>query len=132
MTPVKSIALALLVGMGLSLVHAQGVFPADLTLSWTNATQYEDGTLIEAGDLTHVRIQCTRNNETTPTINTSFPVTGEGLAQSETMIGAIPRPGTYECVGFSVIFDGTESRPSGTVTKKYTGKPNPPNAVSMD
>ena len=105
---------------------AQQLFPADLTLSWTNASQYEDGTAIAAGDLASVRVECVRNNDTTPTFTATVPVTGEGQPQSETFTGAIPNPGTYTCVAYSILFDGTESVASNSAEKKYTGRPRPP------
>jgi hypothetical protein len=111
---------------------AQSLFPQDLTLSWTNADQYEDGSLIEAGDLVSVRIECFRNNATVPIISQTFPVTGEGQPQTETIVGAIPQPGTYSCVGYSIIFDDTESVASAPATKKYTGRPKPPSNNVMN
>jgi hypothetical protein len=113
-------------------VWAQQDYPRDITLSWTNASQYEDGTLIEAGDLTGVRIECFRQNESVATFNGTFPALAEGAAQSETITGAIPQPGTYTCYGYSVIFDGTESVASNPATKKYTGKPNPPTTFTYN
>ena len=108
-------------------------FPADLTLSWTNASQYTDGTQIEAGDLFEVRIDCYRHDDpTTPVLSERRAVTGEGLSQSETYVAAIPRPGTYTCYGFSIVVDGTESDPSNGASKKYIGKPTPPVIVSFD
>jgi hypothetical protein len=111
---------------------SQTLFPQDLTLSWTNADQYEDSSLIETGDLVSVRVECFRNNATTPIINQTFTVTGEGLPQTEVLLAAIPQPGTYECFGYSVLFDGTESVASTSATKKYTGRPKPPTGVGMN
>ena len=105
---------------------AQQDYPRPLTLSWTNADSYTDGTPIEPSDLTGVRIECFRQNETVPVFNATIPALGEGLPQSETIDGAIPQPGTYTCYGYSVIFDGTESVASNPAMRKYTGKPNPP------
>lgn len=98
-------------------------YPRDITFSWTNADSYEDGTLIDPGDLTEVRIVCLRNGQ--PSFSATFPVNGEGLAQSAT-ISAVPSPGNYTCVGISIIFDGTESIASNEAAFKYTGKPLPP------
>jgi hypothetical protein len=117
--------------LNVTLAVAQQLFPADLTLSWVNADQYEDGSLIQAGDLTSVRIECLRNNATVPIISQTFPVTGEGQPQTETIVGAIPQPGTYTCVGYSIIFDGTESVASAPAEKKYTGRPKPPVNTEM-
>ena len=105
---------------------AQQDYPRDITLSWTNASQYEDGSIIEAGDLTNVRIECFRQNDVAATFTATVPVTGEGATQSEVFTGVIPSPGTYSCVGFSIIFDGTESVASAPAVRKFTGKPRPP------
>lgn len=111
---------------------AQQEYPRDITLSWTNASEYEPiapatvGDPIAAGDLTSVRIECFRNNDTVATFTATVPVTGEGLSQSEIFVGVIPSPGTYRCVSYSIIFDGTESVASNSTSKKYTGKPLPP------
>lgn len=98
-------------------------YPRDITFSWTNADSYEDGTLIDPGDLTEVRIVCLRNGQ--PSFSAVFAANGEGLAQSAT-INAVPSPGNYTCVGISIIFDGTESVASNEAAFKYTGKPLPP------
>ena len=111
---------------------AQQLFPAALTLSWTNASQYEDGSTIEAGDLASVRVECTRNNDTVPTFTATVPATGEGLPQSEVFDSAIPNPGTYTCVAFSILFDGTESVASNSTEKKYTGRPKPPSNLGAN
>lgn len=120
----KLLAAALLLVPTLALSQAN--YPRDITFTWTNASQYEDGTLIEAGDLTEVRIECVRNSDVALTFTATIPVTGEGVAQSETFTGVIPNPGTYHCVGYSIIFDGTESVASVSVARKYTGKPQSP------
>ena len=101
-------------------------FPADVTLSWTNASQYTDGTAIEAGDLTQVRIECYRHDDaSTPVMVETRAASGEGQSQTETYFGAIERPGTYTCYGYSIVVDGTESDPSNGASKKYIGKPKP-------
>ncbi|MHC4836181.1 MAG: hypothetical protein ACYTCN_09680 [Planctomycetota bacterium] len=107
-------------------VYAQQDYPRDITLSWTNADSYTDGTAIESGDLTGVRIECFRQNETTPILTGTFPPTGEGAAQTETFSGAIPQPGTYTCFGYSIVIGGIESDPSSPAQKKYVGKPRAP------
>jgi hypothetical protein len=106
-------------------------FPQNLTLSWTNASQYTDGTDIDPVDLTGVRILCTRTNDGEVLINTTLVPTGVGLAQQEVFTDVITRAGTVECVGFTVVSDGTESDPSGTAIKKYIGKPQPPENVNQ-
>ena len=99
-------------------------YPRELTLSWMNTDSYVDNTLIEAGDLTGVRLECFRHDDTAvPIMNATIPANGEGLAQSETFNGAITRPGTYTCYGYSVVIGGIESDPSTPSVKKYVGKP---------
>lgn len=120
----KKFWLILLLFPGLAFAQASDPYPRDLTLSWTNADSYVDGTLIEAGDLTGVRLECFRHDDTTvPVMNATIPANGEGLAQSETFTDAIPRPGTYTCYGYSVVIGGIESDPSNPTSKKYVGKP---------
>ena len=119
--------LAALILLGLSMTaYGQQDYPRDITLSWTNASQYEDGSLIAAGDLTSVRVECFRNADATPSFTATVPVTGEGLPQAEDFIGVIPNPGQYSCVAYSIIFDGTESVASNVTLRKYTGKPKAP------
>lgn len=118
---------------------AQQNYPRDITISWLNADSYEDvtlgdgtvvpGGLIEPGDLAQVRVECFRQNDTTPSFVATVPVTGEGQPQSETFAGAIPRPGTYTCFGYSILFNDVESVASDpSNAKKYTGRPFPPQA----
>jgi hypothetical protein len=115
-----------------ALVHAQQEYPRDITLSWTNADSYEDGTLIEAGDLTGTRIECFRQNDSVPMLTGTFAPTGEGLSQTEVFVGAIPQPGTYTCYGYSVVVGGIESVASNPAQKKYVGKPKPPASWKID
>ncbi len=112
--------------------YAQQDYPRDITLSWTNADSYVDGTPIEAGDLTGVRIECFRQNETVPIVTGTFPPTGEGAVQTETFAGSIPQPGTYTCYGYSIVIGGIESDPSSPAQKKYVGKPNAPAAWKIE
>ena len=108
-------------------------FPADISLSWQNADSYTDGTLIEVGDLTSVRVECFRQDDSvTPTFTATVPVTGEGLPQSEVFVGVIPKPGTYTCYGYSIVVDGTESDASNSADKKYIGKPLPPQTFTVN
>jgi len=107
-------------------------YPRDITISWTNADQYTDGTAIEAGDLTGVRVECFRQNDTTPMLTGTFPPTAEGAPQTETFSGAIPQPGTYTCYGYSIVIGGIESDASNPAAKKYTGKPLPPAAWTIE
>lgn len=107
-------------------VSAQSDYPRDITLSWTNPSQYVDGSAIEAGDLDSVRVECFRSNDTVPTFVSTVPDTGEGLPQTETYTAAIPSPGTYTCVAYAIVVGGVESDASNSATRKYTGKPLPP------
>lgn len=109
---------------------AQQGYPRDITLSWTNPTQYVDGSLIEAGDLESIRVECFRSNDTVATFVSTVPDTGEGAAQSETFTGVIPGPGTYNCLAYAIVVGGAESDPSNQASKKYTGKPLPPQEFS--
>jgi len=102
---------------------AQQDYPKDITLSWTNPSQYVDGTLIEPGDLTGVKLNCYRQNDTVPVISAIIPANGEGLAQSEVFTAAIPNPGTYRCEGFAIVIGDIYSDASDPAFKKYVGKP---------
>jgi hypothetical protein len=123
-------AVVLLVFCGI--VQAQQNFPRDIAISWTNASEYEDviingvpesGGPIEAGDLEFVRIEIYRQSDVVPVLTATIPDTGEGAAQTEIFVGAIPRPGTYRIEGYSIVIDGVESDASVPMFKKYTGKP---------
>ena len=105
---------------------AQQDYPRAITLSWTNPTQYVDGSLIEAGDLESIRVECFKNNDTVATFVSTVPDTGEGLSQSETFPAVIPSPGTYRCFAVAIVVGGAESDPSNEAFKKFTGKPLPP------
>jgi hypothetical protein len=94
-----------------------------MPLSWVNASEYIDNTLIEAGDLTGVKVDCYRQNETVPILSAVVPATGEGLPQAEVFTGAIPRPGTYRCEAFSIVIGDIYSDASIPTFKKYVGKP---------
>jgi hypothetical protein len=115
-----------------SMANAQQEYPRDITLSWTNASQYTDGTDIEAGDLTGTRIECFRQNDTVPMLTGTFVPTGEGVPQTETFVGSIPQPGTYTCYGYSIVIGGIESDASAPAQKKYVGKPRAPTAWTIN
>jgi hypothetical protein len=109
---------------------AQGPsFPRDLTVSWTNASTYTDGSAIEAGDLTGLRVECTRNGD--PVVAAVIPASGVGTAQTHTLAGAIARPGTYVCVGYSVVIGGIESVASNSSSVKHVGQPNQPSTFTV-
>lgn len=105
------------------LAQAQQDFPRAITVSWDNASEYVDGSLIEEGDLENIRIEIYRQSDTTPVFTATVPDTGEGAAQVETFAAAIPRPGTYRIEGYSIVIGGVESDPSIPLFKKYVGKP---------
>jgi hypothetical protein len=108
------------------LANAQQDYPRDITLSWINPSAYTDGTLIQSGDLTQIRLECYRHDDAlTPVFSRTEIPSGEGTPQSVTYPGVIPRPGTYTCYGYAAVADGTESDPSLPAAQKYLGKPNP-------
>ena len=106
-----------------SSAFAQQDFPKDLTVSWTNPSLYTDDTPIEVGDLDSIRIEVYRQNDLIPVFTATVPDTGEGAAQSELFLDAIPKPGTYRIEGYAIVVGGVESDPSVPAFKKYTGKP---------
>ena len=109
-----------------STAFAQQEYPRDITLSWTNPSLYVDGTPIQAGDLTQIRLECYRHDDAiTPVFSNVEVALGEGVPQSVTYLGVIPRPGTYTCYGYAAVADGTESDPSLPDAQKYLGKPQP-------
>lgn len=111
-----------------TLVVAQQDYPRDITLDWVNADQYVDGSIIQPGDLVSVRLECFRNQDATPVVSATVPAAGEGLPQTETLVGVIPAPGNYQCFAYSVVVGGIESDASNSASRKYTGKPLPPQA----
>jgi hypothetical protein len=119
----KIVLLAALISVS---AFAQQDYPRDITLSWTNPSQYVDGSVIDAGDLDSIRVECFRGSETTATFTSTVADTGEGAAQTETYPGVIPNPGTYTCFAYAIVVDGTESDASNSAERKYIGKPLPP------
>jgi len=120
--------LALIAILLTTTVLAQQDYPRDLTLAWVNADQYVDGSIIQPGDLVEVRVECFRNNDATPVVTTTVAAAGEGVQQTETLAGVIPAPGNYQCYAYSIVTGGAESDASNSATRKYTGKPLPPQA----
>lgn len=104
-------------------VYAQQDYPRDLTLTWENAAEYVDGTLMEPGDLAMDHFDCFRQNDTIPFLSADIPANGEGLTQAETWTGVVIKPGTVRCEGYSITVDSVWSDPSAPAFKKYTGKP---------
>lgn len=115
-------------------LHAQdSSYPRDITLSWTNPSQYEDGSNIAAGDLDSVRFEC--SNNTTPSVlvvDASLPDNGEGAQQSNTWVDVIPAPGTYTCYAWAKVVTGAESQPSSPANKQFFGTPLPPVILTFD
>lgn len=117
-----------------SVACAQQDYPRDITLSWTNPSQYEPippatvGEAIAPGDLDSIRVECFRQSDPlTPVFVSTVPDTGEGLPQSETFAAVIPGPGTYSCFAYAIVVGGAESNASNeSLPRKYTGKPLPP------
>lgn len=116
-----------------STASAQQGYPRDITLSWVWPTTYVDTTLIQDGDLRGGDLFCFRNQDTVPVIDT-LPVVIAGLPgspQTETFVGVIPQPGTYHCFLTAVTVDAISSDFSNEATKKFTGKPLPPQTFTV-
>lgn len=101
-------------------------YPRDATLCWVHPTLYEDNTSIQDGDIAHTQLVGVRHSgETVIDFNAPMNVT-PGATQCQTLVGAIPQPGTYTFLAYTVTIDDISSDASNTAVKKYTGKPNPP------
>jgi len=111
----KGWMLSILVALGLIVAIPTQAGP--ISFSWTNPTQNEDGTLFDAPtEQLEIRLYC--NGDTVPT----FVSPGAAVA-----LDVITAPGTYTCFATAVNLEGTESAPSGTVTKVVlNAPPNPP------
>lgn len=107
---------------------AQGSYPRDITLSWDWPTLYVDTTLIQPGDLRGGDVICFRNNDLAVTVfDVPVAITvALGSRESVTLVGLIPQPGTYHCFVTAVTVDGISSDLSNEATRKFTGKPLPP------
>lgn len=115
-----------------SAAFAQQDYPREVTVNWLNADSYVDGTLIETGDLEMVRIEIYRQNDIVPVFTATIPANGEGLAQTEIFVGAIPQPGTYRVEGYSIVIGGIESDVSVPAFKKYVGKPRSITNITLE
>lgn len=105
------------------LALGQSTYPRDAAVCWTNPSLYEDGSVIQDGDLASIRITGTRHDGS-PAFDLLEPAAVvAGSAQCATLIGAIPQPGTYEFVAYAITIDDTSSDASNSEFKKYTGKP---------
>lgn len=121
-----AIALGLFIYMMSATANAQSDYPRDISYCWTNPSSYVDDTPIADGELTLLRIEVYRNNDTVPTFTQEIPATQPGAEQCETLVGAITQPGTYVGLGFAQA-NGLWSDASDPANpKKYTGKPRPP------
>jgi len=106
-------------------------YPRDVTLCWTHPTLYEDSTTIQDGDIAHTRITGTRHSGETIVDTTSAMTVLPGAVQCQTLVGAIPQPGTYTFLAYTVTVDAISSDASNSADKKFTGKPLPPNALGV-
>lgn len=128
---------ALLLG-SLTITSAQSpTYPRDAIVCWTHPTEYEllpgqtVADPIQDGDLANTRITAERQNGIV-IIDELVPVTGvPGSAQCKTFVGAVPQPGTYTFLGYSITVDDISSDASAAAVKKYTGKPRPPAGLGV-
>jgi hypothetical protein len=112
------------------LTLAQSSYPRDISHCWTLPSLNTDGSSIQDGDLSHVRIVTVRNSGET-VLDTNIPI-GDllpGDRQCFNSVGAIPGPGQYASVAYAVTVDDISSDASNEAYKRYTGKPQPPNPL---
>ena len=128
---------ALLLGSITITVAQSPSYPRDAIVCWTHPTHYEllpgetVADPIQDGDLANTRITADRQNALV-VIDELVPVTGvPGSAQCKTFVGAIPQPGTYTFVGYSITVDDISSVASAAAVKRYTGKPQVPNDLGV-
>lgn len=101
-------------------------YPRDVSLCWTHPTQYEDGTTIQDGDIAYTKLTGTRHSGEMVIDTDSAMTVLPGAVQCQTLVGAVPQPGTYTFLAYTVTVDDISSDASNSTEKKYTGKPNPP------
>ncbi len=106
-------------------------YPRDVSLCWTHPTLYEDGTTIQDGDIAHTRLTGTRHSGETILDTTSAMTVIPGAVQCQTLVGAVPQPGTYTFLAYTVTVDDISSDASNSSSKKYTGKPLPPEGLGV-
>lgn len=127
-----AVGAALLLLLFVAPANAQQDYPRDLTLRFTMPTEYVNGTLIEAGVLRGALCTCWRSNDPNAlVIDQEVPAPDPGVAYTHTFFGLIPQPGTYICGVYAVTVDDLYSDMSNTVDRKYTGKPRPPNPITI-
>lgn len=87
--------------------------------SWTNPTQYTDGTALDpATDLKEIRIYCSKDGAQVPVIVVPSPATNYTATLST---------GTYQCYATAVSVEDQESFASNSVTFTVDPLiPNPP------
>ena len=107
-------------------------FPRDIPLTWTNPTEYTDGSPIQAGELESVYLACFRQNDLATIVAEDLVVINPvvGSTQSYTLVGAAPQPGTYLCFAKANTVDGVASDWSNEKVIKFTGKPLPPVVIN--
>lgn len=121
-----------------SLTFAQSpMYPRDVTVCWTHPTHYvlEEGETVPAeiqdGDLAYTKIVGTRHSGEM-ILDSDVPMQGlPGSVQCQTFVGAIPQPGTYTFLGYTVTVDDISSDASNAAAKKYTGKPQPATGLGV-
>lgn len=100
---------------------AQEPFPRDITFTWSWPTHYDDNSAIQSGDLKHARITCEAGTGSF-VIDVEIPITTPlGSTQTETLVGAIPAPGTYTCFEYAVTANDISSLASNAAIKIHTG-----------
>ena len=134
---IRCVIAALLLGSLTITVAQTPTYPRDAIVCWTHPTHYEllpgqtTADPIQDGDLANTRITGERQNALV-VIDELVPVTGvPGSAQCKTFVGSIPQPGTYTFVGYSITVDDISSEASASAVKRYTGKPQVPNALGV-
>ena len=134
---IQYVIAALLIGSITVSVAQAPSYPRDAIVCWTHPTHYEllpgqtDADPILDGDLANTRITAERQSALV-VIDELVPVSGvPGSAQCKTFVGAIPQPGTYTFVGYSITVDDISSDASAAAVKKYTGKPQPPSGLGV-
>ena len=114
-----------------SIAYGQQNYPLDVTLCWTNPTEYTDNSLIQDGDIASVRITGARHDGTALP-DQSVVSDAPGLRQCATFTGVIPQPGTYSFFAYAITVDSISSDASNQADKKYTGKPKPITVLTVN
>ncbi len=114
---VKNWVVGLLVAIGLIVIPP--AIGGSKDFSWTNPTQYTDGTALDpATDLKEIRIYCSKDGQQVPVIVVPSPATNYTATLST---------GTYQCYATAVSVEDQESFASNSVTFTVDPLiPNPP------